>query len=59
MLRSAPSELKGALEKYIGKLASGIVEANILFAVNFMFKANATMEDLEKEENDFSPGSCD
>ena len=35
------SEIKSALEKYIGKLANAIVEANILFAVNFMFKGNA------------------
>ena len=44
--RASPSEIKGALEKYIGKLANGIAEANILAAVNFMFKANATIEDL-------------
>ena len=44
--RASPSEIKSALEKYIGKLANGIVKANILFAVNFMLKANATIEDL-------------
>ena len=26
--RASPSEIKGVLEKYIGKLANGIVEAN-------------------------------
>ena len=31
---------------YIGKLANRIVEANILFAVNFMFNANSTIEEL-------------
>ena len=36
--RATPSELKIALEKYIGKLARGIAEANILFAVNFMLQ---------------------
>ena len=44
--RASPSEIKGALEKYIGKLASGIVKADILFAVIFMFRANATVEEL-------------
>ena len=48
--RASPSEIKGVLEKYIGKLANGIVEANISFAVNFMFKANATIEDLGNVE---------
>ena len=36
--RGSSSEIKNALESYIGKLGNGIVEANILFAVNFMFK---------------------
>ena len=44
--RVSPSEIRGALEKYIGKLASGIVKADILFAVIFMFRANATVEEL-------------
>ena len=44
--RASLSEIKSALEKYIGKLANGIVEANILFAVNVMFKTNTTIEDL-------------
>ena len=48
--RAPPSELKSALEKYIGKLATGITESNIQFAVNFMNQANATMDDLEKLE---------
>ena len=43
--RASPSEIKDALEGYIGKLANGIVAANILFAVNFMFKANTTIEE--------------
>ena len=34
-----------ALESYIGKLTNDIVKANILFAVNFMFKANAKIEE--------------
>ena len=38
--RASPSEIKGAIEKYIGNLANGIPEADILFAVNFTFKAN-------------------
>ena len=37
--------MKEALEDYIGKLDSGIVEANILIAVNFMFKANSIIEE--------------
>ena len=43
--RGPPSEIKDALEGYIGKLANGIVKANILFALNFMLKANATIEE--------------
>ena len=46
----SPSEIKGALEKYIGKLANVIVEATISFAVNFMIKTNVTIEDLGNVE---------
>ena len=38
------------MESYIGKLANGIVEANILFAVNFMFKGNSTIEERRNLE---------
>ena len=48
--RASPSEIKDALESYIGKLANGIVEANILFAVNFMFKGNSTIEERRNLE---------
>ena len=45
--RGSLSEMKNA---YIGKLANGIVEANTLVAVNFMFKANATIEEQRNTE---------
>ena len=44
--RASPSKIKDALETYIGKLTNGIVEADISFAVNVMFRANATVEEL-------------
>ena len=44
-LRASPSEIKSALEMYIGKFANGIAEANILLALNFMFKAHSTIEE--------------
>ena len=44
--RGSPSEIKESLESYIGKLING----NILFAVNFMFKANATIEEQRNLE---------
>ena len=50
ILEVSPSEIKNALESYFGKLANRIVEANILFAVNFMFKANATVEEQRNTE---------
>ena len=43
--RASPNEIKEALDDYIGKLDSGIVEANILMEVNFMFKAYSTKEE--------------
>ena len=34
----------------VSYIANGIAEANIWFAVNFMFKANATIENLGNVE---------
>ena len=48
--RASPSEIKDALESYIARLANGIVEANILMAVNFKFKANSTIEERRNFE---------
>ena len=48
--RASPSEIKDALESYIGRLEKRIVEANILVAVNFMFKANSTIEERRNLE---------
>ena len=48
--RGSPSEIKNVLESYISKLANGIVEGNILFAVNFMFKTNTTVEEQRNVE---------
>ena len=45
-LRASPREIKDALETYIGKLTNGIVEADISFAVNFMFRVNTAVEEL-------------
>ena len=43
--RASPIEIKDALETYMCRLAYGIVEANILAAVNSMFNANSTIEE--------------
>ena len=49
-MRAPLSELKSTLEKHIGKKANGIAEANIQFAVNFMYQSNAAAEELENSE---------
>ena len=41
-------ELKSALEKYIGKLGSGIANSNIQFAVNFRYQTNAKLDGPKK-----------
>ena len=38
--RAPLSDLKNALEKYIGKLGATIVDSNIQVAVNFMYQNN-------------------
>ena len=66
--RASPSEIKDALETYIGKLANRIVEANILVAVNFMFKVHSKVHynkrveksrRLRTHSENFSSSSCD
>ena len=46
--RAPFSELKSALEKYIGKLGTGIADSNIQFAMNFMYQTNIIMDNPEK-----------
>ena len=46
--RAPLNDLENALEKYIGKLGTTIVDSSIQFAVNFMYQTNIITDGSEK-----------
>ena len=46
--RAPLADLKSALEKYIGKLGTAIVDSSIQFAVNFMFQTTIISDGSER-----------
>ena len=49
--RAPLADLKSALEKYIGKLVTAIVDSSIQFAVNFMFQTTILSDGSERSSD--------